>query len=237
MFREVRDSDERLVALARAGDEHAFECLHARYRPGLLAFCRHLTGQWEDAEDAVQYTFFVTYREIAETTRPLDLRPWLFTVARNRCSSLLRRRRARPTAGGLEGMEASAEPPPDEIERREELRYLIRDLQALPERQREALLLAEIADLRHAEIARIIGVSPTQVKALVFQARSSLTSARDARDADCDDIRTQLATLSGGALRRRRLRRHLRECDACSAFEHALAHRARPTRTTLTGAT
>jgi hypothetical protein len=63
------------------------------------------------------------------------------------------------------------------------------------------------------------------VKALVFQARSSLTTTREARDADCEDIRVQLATLSGGALRRRRLRRHLRDCAPCSAFEHALAER------------
>jgi RNA polymerase sigma factor (sigma-70 family) len=201
----------------------AFERLHERHRPDLLAFCRHLTGQREDAEDAVQYAFFVTYREIAQTTRSLELRPWLFTVARNRCSSLLRKRRAGLTTGRMERMEARAEPPPDEIERREELRYLIRDLQALPEQQREALLLSEIADLRHAEIARIIGVLPAKVKALVFQARSSLTTAREARDADCEDIRAQLATLSGSALRRRRLRRHLRDCAACSAFEHALA--------------
>jgi RNA polymerase sigma factor (sigma-70 family) len=222
VFREDSDSDDRLVALARAGDVHAFERLHERYRPDLLAFCRHLTGQREDAEDAVQYTFFVTYREIVEETRPLDVRPWLFTVARNRCSSLLRRRQARPIASGPKGMEAHAAPPTDELERREELRSLIRDLQGLPELQREALLLSEIADLRHAEIASIIGVSPAKVKALVFQARRALTSAREARDADCRDIRAQLSTLSGGALRRRRLRRHLRECDACSAFEQAL---------------
>jgi RNA polymerase sigma factor (sigma-70 family) len=225
VFREESDCDDRLVALARRGDVQAFERLHERYRPDLLAFCRHLTGQREDAEDAVQYTFFVTYREIVKTTRPLDLRPWLFTVARNRCSSLLRRRLARPTVNGPKGVEAHAEPPTEEIERREELRHLIRDLQGLPELQREALLLSEIADLRHAEIAPIIGVSPAKVKALVFQARRSLTSAREARDADCGDIRAQLSTLSGGALRRRRLRRHLRECDACSAFEQALAER------------
>ncbi len=222
VFTNRRDSDERLVALARADDEQAFERLYARYRPHLLAFCRHLTGQREDAEDAVQYTFYVTYREIVETTRPLDLRPWLFTVARNRCSSLLRRRRAHPTLRALDGREAATEPPPDELERREELRDLIRDLQALPEQQREALLLSEIADLRHVEIARIIGVSPAKVKALVFQARSSLTSTREARDADCEDIRRELATHSGAALRRRRLRRHVRWCAGCRAFEHAL---------------
>jgi RNA polymerase sigma factor (sigma-70 family) len=189
VFREERDSDQHLVARARAGDAQAFERLHERYRPDLLAFCRHLTGQREDAEDAVQYTFFVTYRAIMETDRPLDARPWLFTVARNRCRSLLRGRRARRADGPLQAVEAPRELPAEQLERREALRDLIRDLRALPEPQREALLLAEIADMRHTEIARVIGVSTPKVKALVYQARSSLTSAREARDADCEEIR------------------------------------------------
>jgi RNA polymerase sigma factor (sigma-70 family) len=228
VFLPDRDSDQCLVARARAGDAQAFERLHERYRPDLLAFCRHLTGQREDAEDAVQYTFLVTYRAIVDTDRPLDARPWLFTVARNRCRSLLRGRRARPVAARLQAMETPRQLPAEELEHREELRDLIRDLQGLPEQQREALLLAEIADLRHAEIARVIGVSTAKVKALVYQARSSLTTTREARDADCEDIRRDLATLSGGDLRRRRVRRHLRECAACSAFEHALAEQHYP---------
>ena len=117
MFREESDCDDRLVALARRGDVQAFERLHERYRPDLLAFCRHLTGQREDAEDAVQYTFFVTYRAIVETDRPLDARPWLFTVARNRCRSLLRGRRARRADGRLQGVEAPRELPAEQLER------------------------------------------------------------------------------------------------------------------------
>src|ERR1700742_4731055 len=96
------DSDRRLVARARAGDEAAFEGIYERSHPRLLAFCQHLTGQREDAEDAVQYTFLAAYREIGGSSRTLDLRPWLFTVAGNRCRSLMRARRVRETQARLE---------------------------------------------------------------------------------------------------------------------------------------
>jgi hypothetical protein len=88
----------------------------------------------------------------------------------------------------------------------------------LPDDQRAALVLAELGDVSHDQIARILGCPREKVKALVFQARSSLLASRVARDTPCADIREQLATLRGGALRRTTLRRHLRECTACSAF-------------------
>jgi hypothetical protein len=58
----------------------------------------------------------------------------------------------------------------------------------------------------------------TKVKSLVFQARSSLIETRKARAIPCHEIREQLATATGGALRRRPLRRHLRACAGCAEF-------------------
>ena len=50
-------SDERLVALTRRGNQAAFEALVARYQSRLLAFCRHMLGSREDAEDVLQEVF------------------------------------------------------------------------------------------------------------------------------------------------------------------------------------
>ena len=85
--------DARPVAWARRGDDARFEQLHARHQPAILAFCRHLTGNREDAEDAVQHTFLAAYRRLADSAETTEWRPWLFTVARNRCLTLLRARR------------------------------------------------------------------------------------------------------------------------------------------------
>jgi len=105
-----------------------------------------------------------------------------------------------------------------EVERREDLRELLGDVSRLPEDQRAAIVLAEIGSLGHEEIGDVLGCSREKVKALVFQARSSLAASRQARATSCPEIREQLATLRGGALRRSTLRRHLRECAGCRKF-------------------
>jgi hypothetical protein len=64
----------------------------------------------------------------------------------------------------------------------------------------------------------VLGVPREKVKALVFQARTSLTASRRARETPCTEIREQLAVLRGGALRRSPLRRHLLACAGCREF-------------------
>ena len=106
----------------------------------------------------------------------------------------------------------------EQVERRAELRELLGDLRELPEEQRAALLLAEAADLSHAEVAGVLGCEVARVKALVFRARSGLIERREARETPCADIREQLANLRGGSLRRSELRHHLRHCPGCSDY-------------------
>ena len=107
--------------------------------------------------------------------------------------------------------------------RRADLRELVADLAGLPEDQRGALVLFEMGDLSHREIAAVIGCAPEKVKALVFQARSALIAEREARETPCEDIRGQLAVGRAGALRRAPLRRHLRHCEPCTEFRLAVA--------------
>jgi len=212
-------SDERLVEQVRAGSQVAFEAIFDRHHRGILAFCRHLLGSTEEAEDAVQHTFMAAYRDMVSSVKEIQLRAWLYTIARNRCLTLLRGRRERPL-GELD--EPSTESLSAEVERRQDLRELLADLAGLPEEQRSALVLAEVGAVSHEEIAVVLGVPREKVKALVFQARSSLAASRKARDTPCAEIREQLANLRGGSLRRNTLRRHLRECPGCRAFRREL---------------
>jgi RNA polymerase sigma factor (sigma-70 family) len=216
--------DERLVEQVLRGNEAAFEVVFERHGAGILSFCRHMLGSPEEAEDAVQHTFAAAFHDLRRRReRELALKPWLYTIARNRCLSLLRSRRERltldeelPTAGLAE-----------RVERRAELRELLRDLRDLPEEQRAALLLAELADLSHAEVAAVLGCERKKVKALVFRARSGLIQRREARDTPCSEIREQLAGLRGGALRRQVLRYHLRACPGCRAYREGVKRQRR----------
>ena len=89
----VGESDEQLVARLRAGDDAAFEAIYDRYARGVLAFCVHALGSREAAEDVLQLTFVSAFRALRGGERDISLRPWLYTIARNRCVSELRARR------------------------------------------------------------------------------------------------------------------------------------------------
>lgn len=214
-------SDERLVARVRGGDTRAFEAIYDRYGGPIHSFCRHLLGQADDADDAVQHTFLAAYRGIRSGEQAIDLKPWLFAIARNRCVSLLRARRHDSSTLG-DAPEPATEGLSAAVEQRESLRDLLRDIGGLPEDQRAALVLTQLGTLKHEEVARVLEVPTEKVRALVFQARSSLVSNRLARETACYDIREQLATLTGPALRRGNLRRHLVDCSGCRDFQRAL---------------
>jgi DNA-directed RNA polymerase specialized sigma24 family protein len=92
------------------------------------------------------------------------------TIARNRCLSTLR---SRGEQSALD-FDLPTEGLTEQLERRAELRDLLRDLRELPEAQRAALLLTEAGDLSHAEVAHGLGWDVANVKALVFRARSGL---------------------------------------------------------------
>jgi RNA polymerase sigma factor (sigma-70 family) len=209
-------SDGALVAGVRRGDGAAFEALYDRYHGNLLAFCRHMLGSREDAEDVLQHTFLAAHRGLRAGDTVVYLKPWLYTIARNRCLSVLRARR---DDVALDDRAAATEGLAAEVDRRADLRMLVRDVQRLPPDQRAALVLFELGDHSHDEIAAVLGVRREKVKALVFQAREALMGWRSARETPCAEVREQLATLSGSALRRGAIRRHVEQCPACAGYE------------------
>lgn len=217
-------SDKRLVALVRQGRHAAFEELYDRHHRQLLSFCRHILGDPEDAQDAVQHTFLAAYNSLIASEKPITPRAWLYTIARNRCYSLLRARREQPSS---ELEEPSTDGLATEVQCRQDLRELVLDVQRLPYQQRAALVLAELEAMSHEQIGEVLGVPKDKVKSLVFQARESLVANRIARETDCVEIRLQLATLRGGALRRGTLRRHLRECEACREYRREVERKRR----------
>lgn len=218
-----RFEDRRLAALAATGDEPAFEAIFERHHRGLLSLCRHLLGSLEEAEDALQHTFAAAYRQLVEREPPEHLRAWLYATARNRCLDVLRTRRELPTEFRTAATAGLAE----EVERRSDLRELVDDIGRLPEDQRAALVMSEIEELRHAEVAEVLGCPRDKVRALVYQARSSLSGWREARALPCREVQQELAVARAAALRRSHLRRHLKLCRECAAFRDGMDRQRR----------
>jgi len=163
--------DDRLVARTRRGSPAAYEALVARYRPRLREFCRHILGSAEDAEDAedvLEGVFASALSAVLADDRPIDVRPWLYRIARNGCLDHLRRRKV-------------ASGPAIDVDGGEGLCELARDVQALPECQRTALLLRESGALSHEQIAEAMETTLPVVKGLLVHARVSLAEAAEAR--------------------------------------------------------
>ena len=207
--------DDRLVAQLRRGNDAAFEVLYDRHQPGVLSYCRHMLGCRDEAEDALQQSFVSAHADILASDKPIRFKAWIYTIARNRCLSILRSRREHPT-DDLERVSTAGLS--EEVQNRAEVRELLADMQELPDDQRTALILSELGDLSHADVAEVIECEVAKVKSLVFQARSGLMERRQARETPCEEIREQLSTLRGGSLRRGPLRRHLKACPGCTEF-------------------
>ena len=175
-------TDEQLVDLVRDGDDRAFDAIHARYEQRLIGYARQmLGGAHHDAEEVVQDAFVRALGALRADQREMALKPWLYTIVRNRALDLLRRP-VRTTDLELHARmlsDGSADPH-ERATRAEDLRALVGDLQRLPERQRTALVLHELGGESHETIARRLHVSIGGSKALVCRARSGLVKARAA---------------------------------------------------------
>lgn len=218
-----RAGDAALVRAMQAGDEEAFAAIFKRHHAPLLAYCRHMLGNHDEGEDALQQAFIKAHQALLGGTAPRELRPWLYAIARNCCLSTIAARRGWVGIESLEDRTPALAGLSEEVHQREDLRELLAGIGRLPEDQRSALLLAELDDLSHQAIATIVGCPVSKVKALVYQARSALIADRDARNAPCQDIREQLSVAHGGELRRGPLRRHLNLCVGCRDFQLALS--------------
>ena len=211
--------DAKLIAMTRNGNPGAFETIVDRYQGRLLGFCRQMLGSTEDAEDVLQEVFVNAYKAMLRDEREINLRPWLYRIARNRCLNHLRK----PTADAQESMDmvpaVEASSTAEKVHNREEFRQLLVDVKKLPETQRSALLLREMDALSYEEIAAAMDTTVPSVKSLLVRARISLAEASQARLLTCGEVRVELSEAAEG-LRKvsSPVRRHVRECDECSDF-------------------
>ncbi len=215
--------DEKLIAMARAGNPGAFETMVDRYQGRLLGFCRQMLGSTEDAEDVLQEVFVNAYKAMLADEREINLRPWLYRIARNRCLNSLRK----PKADAQESMdmvpEVDAASTAEMVHNREEFRQILSDVNKLPETQRSALLLREMDALSYEEIAAAMDTTVPSVKSLLVRARISLTEASQARLLTCGEVRIELSEAAEGLRKASApVRRHVRECDECADFRSQL---------------
>lgn len=169
------DVSEGNGSSVRPPPEQDAERLFDEYSDPVFRFCLARLGSPEEAEDALQITYLNAWRSLNAGTRPAEPKPWLFQIAANVCSTMLRNRlRAAP-------VESRA---PEDLEQvgsedrpHDELLGLDEALEALPDRQRRAILLREWRGLSYAEIATALDTSHPAVETLLFRARRAVAAS------------------------------------------------------------
>ncbi|GFP23450.1 RNA polymerase sigma-70 factor, ECF subfamily [Candidatus Hakubella thermalkaliphila] len=184
-LRDIKDrTDEELVSLL-SQDKRALQELVHRYQNPIYNFARRLLGNQEDAFDVTQETF-VRLINSAHAFKGLSrFSTWLFTIAANLCRDHLRERKKlvlwendleEKNPGGLTLTEDL--PSAEEIVEAQELREeLVRKLDQLSPKLREAIVLVDIQELKYAEIAEMLGISIGTVKSRVSRAREELRAS------------------------------------------------------------
>jgi RNA polymerase sigma-70 factor, ECF subfamily len=165
-----------------------------QHRRELTGYCRRVLGSSFEAEDAVQETLVRAWRNLDRFEGRATLRSWLYRIATNVCSDMMRRpqRRARPLdlgllthddeplgAGGAAcGAAAVAADDPAEVAAAREMIVLaLTVLQRLPSRQRAVLILREVLRWRAEEVAELLGTTVASVNSALQRARCALAAA------------------------------------------------------------
>jgi len=216
-------SDALLAQRAARGDERAFAEVFERHHQAIYRYCLSILGNAEDAADALQSTMAAVLRGLDGETRQIALKPWLFRIAHNESLTILRRRR--PQSELDETARCTRASVESEVLQSEQLRQMVQDVRALPDRQRSALVMRELNGLDYPEISAVFGVAEGAARQAVHEARTMLAEFAAGRAMACADIRELISARDGRRMRGRKVRSHLRACEACEDFRIAIGRR------------
>ena len=177
--------DILLMERIGAGDHRAFRELVERHQNAVVGTVAKMLGNASEAEDIAQQVFLRVWRHAKRYRPDAKFTTYLFTITRNLVFNESRRKKRRNEVSADEREENShvlipADPnrQPDSELLQEELRQAVdKAIASLPEPQRMAVVLRRYEQMPYEEIARVLDVSVSAVKSLLFRARTALREA------------------------------------------------------------
>jgi len=177
-------SDEALLVLYANGDPWAARALTLRLTPRVLGFAARMLSDRTEAEDVAQEAMLRLWRMAPDWQQgEARVATWLYRVASNLCLDRLRRSRPR----GLDEVAEPEDARPGVVARLIEAdRALALDeaLAALPDRQRQAVVLRHIEGLTNPEIATVMDIGVEAVESLVARGKKGLAALLSGRRAE-----------------------------------------------------
>jgi len=175
------ERDAQLMLRVKEGDDASFAALLERYRAPVIHFIYRMVQNQHIAEELAQDVFLRVYRARKGYEPNAKFTTWLFRIATHIALNAIRDGRGERGTESLDDQEARASELPDrrrtveqvmvEYDRLAEVR---RAVQALPAKQRAAVLMHKYHELDYAQIAKALGCSESAVKSLLFRAYETL---------------------------------------------------------------
>jgi RNA polymerase sigma-70 factor (ECF subfamily) len=178
----MRPSDDELVEAFQAGDLSAFDLLVERWERKIRGAIYRILGSDEDARDLCQEVFLKAFRNLRSFKREARFSSWLYQIALNLCRDRMRRRKGKKMVR-LDDLDAEGggalpvEDGPSALEQVVALdlsRVMAAAVWALPEEQREVIVLKEYEGLTFLEIAEVLDLPMSTVKTRLYRGLGEL---------------------------------------------------------------
>ena len=178
----ANDLDVELMGRIRRGDFAAFEELIEIHQRSVIGTVAKMLGNPSEAEDIAQQVFIRVWKSAVRYAPQAKFTTWLFTITRNLVFNEVRRRQRKPTVSMQEREETThrvvedvqGSSPDEELLRSEMEAAIDRAIEALPEKQRLAVVLRRYEEMPYEEIGVVLSMSVPAVKSLLFRARAQL---------------------------------------------------------------
>ena len=176
-------TDAEIMLRVKAGDDSAFNHLVEKFRRPLVGFLYRMARSHAVAEELAQETFLRVYRSRKTYRASAKFTTWMYRIASNLAVNHARDSRHQrgevsldePTEGGPAFEVADGEPTAEqELLRQERVRAIRSHVEALPERQRLAVVMHKYQGLDYREIAQVLKLSESATKSLLFRAYETL---------------------------------------------------------------
>jgi len=179
------DPDAALMFRVKNGDLAAFEAIVEKYKQPIINLMYRMLHDLDEAEDLAQSVFVRVYQAADRYETSAKFSTWLFTIARHSCLNEIRRRSRHPAESmdadsddneqpARQYPDARAPSAPDALLSRELEEKIQEALDALPEKQRLAVLMCRQEDQSYEEIAQTLGTSVSATKSLIHRGRETL---------------------------------------------------------------
>jgi RNA polymerase sigma-70 factor (ECF subfamily) len=177
-------AERRLVRACRQGDAAAMRTLIERFQSDVYRICCRLLGDEHEAEDIAQEAFLRVFRSLHTWDQARPLRPWILSIAMNRCRTLLAKRAKRPALTALLDINPSKDAAPERThELRQEIDQVVEELR---DEYREVFLLFHTEELPYEMIGRILDKPVGTIKTWLHRARLAIVQRLQERGLGCE---------------------------------------------------